>query len=339
VIPTVTGSVAVREIFGNEILVDENRPDHSLLVSSLDNCQINVNCAKFITKKTVKDGKTNHEQGTKTNNSSSKKVGGSENKDRAISKTDFIHDESTNCDCGITKTKSEQEFHNFNRFSIAQSNNSECKNCQAEDEINQLVSCPKGPLSSQNGNDCNQCPIISNQSSEQSCKTIDDSDKFKTLQNESRSNTDIGQSEENLNVEELSNQSITKYSPHDTNQEVDILDQRPDIVQQESNTQNFMSKPNIRQNTTCKIGTHQNDAETSANNGRKRSLHLDCKKTCTEEEKKHDGIFSPSFKREKPLCREEFQKMFDEDGRIVDEHALRKAVFMGIIFLKIMKMN
>jgi hypothetical protein len=37
VIPTVTGSVAVREIFGNEILVDENRPDHSLLVSSLDN--------------------------------------------------------------------------------------------------------------------------------------------------------------------------------------------------------------------------------------------------------------------------------------------------------------
>jgi hypothetical protein len=50
-------------------------------------------------------------------------------------------------------------------------------------------------------------------------------------------------------------------------------------------------------------------------------------------------MFSPSFKREKPLCREEFQKMFDEDGRIVDEHALRKAVFMGIIFLKIMKMN
>jgi hypothetical protein len=70
-----------------------------------------------------------------------------------------------------------------------------------------------------------------------------------------------------------------------------------------------MSKPNIRQNTTCKIGTHQNDADASANNGRKRSLHLDCKKTCTEEEKKHDGMFSPSFKREKPLCREEFQKM------------------------------
>jgi hypothetical protein len=63
-------------------------------------------------------------------------------------------------------------------FCSVLSNNSECKNCQTEDEINQLVSCPKGPLSSQNGNDCNQYPIISNQSSEQSCKTKDDSDKF-----------------------------------------------------------------------------------------------------------------------------------------------------------------
>lgn len=348
-IPTVTGSIAVREIFGSEILVDENRPDHSLLVSSLDDCQINVNCAKFITKKTVNDGKACHDQGTKNNISSSKKVaiGSLENKDRAISNTeDFSHGESTSCDCGSTKTQSEQEFDKFNHFSITQSYNSECKNCKTEDENNQSVSCPKGPLSSQNVNDGNQCLIISNQSNEQSSITtcIDDTDKFKTLQNESRLNVDIGQvtSGENLNIEELSNQRIAKSSPCDTNQDMDRLDQRPDIhiVQQESNTQNFTSKPNVHQNTTCEIGSNKNAAETSAaNNRRKRSLHLDCKKTYSEEEKKHDGMFSPSFKREKPLCREEFQKMFDEDGRIVDEHALRKAVFMGIIFLKIMKIT
>lgn len=339
-IPNVTGNIAAGGIFDNEILVDENRPDHNLLVSSLDDCQINVNCAKFITKTTVKDGKTFHDKGTKNNISSSKKmaIGSLKNKDRAISNTDVNHGESTNCDCGSTKTQSEQEFDKFNHFAIAQSSNNECKNCQTEDENNQSASCPKGALSSQNVNDSNQCPIISSQSNEQSSITIDDADKLKTLQNESKLNVDIGKNEENLNIEELSNQLIAKSSPCDANQDTERLDQRPDIhiVQQESNTKNFTSKPNIHQNTTCEIGSNQNAAVTSAaNNRRKRSLHLDCKKTCSEEEKKHDGMFSPSFKREKPLCREEFQKMFDEDGRIVDEHALRKAVFMGIIFLKI----
>jgi len=33
--------------------------------------------------------------------------------------------------------------------------------------------------------------------------------------------------------------------------------------------------------------------------------------------------------RGRPFSRADFEKLFDDNGRIVDEHALRKAVFMG----------
>ncbi|XP_021361496.1 TBC1 domain family member 16-like isoform X1 [Mizuhopecten yessoensis] len=39
--------------------------------------------------------------------------------------------------------------------------------------------------------------------------------------------------------------------------------------------------------------------------------------------------------RGNPVTKEKFEQMFDEDGRIVDEHSLRKAVFMGGVDLSI----
>lgn len=38
---------------------------------------------------------------------------------------------------------------------------------------------------------------------------------------------------------------------------------------------------------------------------------------------------TPVQRRGNPLSREDFTKLFDQDGRLVDEHAFRKSIFMG----------
>ncbi|CAG2211208.1 unnamed protein product [Mytilus edulis] len=228
----------------------------------------------------------------------------------------------------------EEGFDNFNHFKINSESfsdnhdNTTCASCKSERQ-----KCEDKQVFVRSGDNsaiCKNKTILKGDNCIQGTEQLDGShlgrvlDQSRPLQSEdsSRSVENLNGTSINVCTDSQNTQSsqINKCSQEKTSQSNQIQDNAKIHVC------NAADLSSAEEQTFCDSSVHN---EAVKNNKKKSTLHLDCSQTVPMETNQLSGTFSPAFKREKPLCKEEFEKMFDEDGRIVDEHALRKAVFMG----------
>ncbi|CAG2224385.1 TBC1D15 [Mytilus edulis] len=290
-------------------IIDENRPDLQVFHSALDQCGKNIDLSKFVVDETNKEykakqiktsvksakGQTHHDKG-QVKGQTEKVVKDFTVKKDSISFIDPVLKHADLCQEGACSSEGndikEEGFDNFNHFKI---------NSESFSDNHDNTTCA-------------------------SCKSERQKCEDKQVFVRSGDNSAICKNKTILKGDNC----IQGTEQLDGSHLGRVLDQSRPLQSEDSSR----SVENLNGTTDLSSADlHQNlcdsNIEAVKNNKKKSTLHLDCSQTVPMETNQLSGTFSPAFKREKPLCKEEFEKMFDEDGRIVDEHALRKAVFMG----------
>ncbi|XP_071138931.1 uncharacterized protein [Mytilus edulis] len=340
-------------------IIDENRPDLQVFHSALDLCGKNIDLSKFVVDETNKEfkkrqiktsvnsakGQTQHDKGQVKGQTGKVVKDFTVNKE-SISCIDPISKHADLCQEGacssVGNNIKEEGFDNFNHFKIISESfndnhdNITCASCKSERQ-----KCQDKQVFVQSGDNsaiCKDRTILKGGNCIQDTGQIDGSHSGRVLdQSRPLQSENSFQGVENLNGTSINSCNIHK-SEISNNQSQNTQSSQINECSQQNTSQSNQIQDNAKIHMCNAVDLssadlHQNlcDSNTEAvkNNKKKSTLHLDCSQTVPIETNQLSGTFSPAFKREKPLCKEEFEKMFDEDGRIVDEHALRKAVFMG----------
>lgn len=263
-----------------------------------------------------------------------------------------------------------EEFHNFNHFTLLGKTKDEKFSGRNDELIGKhqsnlnVKSDEKVEVNSDSGRffieqGCDKTPFVesADQCCEEdfiTCQTLHDtthrqcqkclqstSDHSKNKLDLKLSSSFVGNKTHDCNVDQMTPDSKHNCGQLEIISSIDLHDTCS--CQQPSNIKNTHEGNQIMSNSYEQIILGEGEfvipgkAVPVRESDKKMSLHLDCNiANSGDAGAECDGMFSPAFKREKPLCREDFNKLFDEDGRLVDEHALRKAVFMGeaiVIFL------
>ncbi|XP_052084014.1 uncharacterized protein LOC127721320 [Mytilus californianus] len=340
-------------------IIDENRPDLQVFHSALDQCGKNIDLSKFVVdetnteykKKQIKTsvrsaiGQTQHGK-AQVKGQTEEDVKDCSVKKDSISFIDpiskhAVQNEEGECSCVGNNIK-EEDFDNFNHFKFTgeslnvKHDSITCASCKSERQ-----KCLDKQVLVQSGDNsaiCKDGAIGKGDNCIQGTEQFNGSHSGRVLeQSRPPQSEDSFQSVENLNGTSINTCNIHK-SEVTNNQSQNTQSSQKNECSRQNTSQSYQSQDNA-QIHVCNAADllsadHHDFCDSSVNdeavkNKKKSTLHLDCTQTIPIGTSQLSGTFSPAFKREKPLCKEEFEMMFDEDGRIVDEHALRKAVFMG----------